>query len=95
MKLQQNIIFLLVLFLAIILVGNVEGDDENISISALKYTNDLETGNEKIIHLKNQLGKMRKRAQPIVIRYHKVSLLKNVEIRKFQCILTWRVFLEY
>ena len=49
MKLQQNIIFLLVLFLAIILVGNVEGDDENISISALKYTNDLETGEEVIL----------------------------------------------
>ncbi len=49
MKFQQNIIFSLVLFLAIILVGNVEGDNENISISALKYTNDLETGEEVIL----------------------------------------------
>ena len=43
-------------------------------------TNDLETGNEKIIQLKNELGKMRKRAQPIVIRYHKVSVLKDPEL---------------
>ena len=49
MKLQKKIIFPLVFFLAIILVGQVKGDEEDISISALKYTNDLETGEEVIL----------------------------------------------
>lgn len=49
MKLPKKIIFPLVFFLAIILVGQVKGDEEDISISALKYTNDLETGEEVIL----------------------------------------------
>ena len=49
MKLQKKIIFPLVFFLAIILVGQVKGDEEDISISALKYTNDLETGEQVIL----------------------------------------------
>ena len=56
-----------------------EDDIENYT-TPVSNTNDLETGNEKIIQLKNKLGKMRKRAQPIVIRYHKVSLLKDPEL---------------
>ena len=49
MKLQQNLIFLLVFFLTIILVGHAEGDEEDVSISAIKYTNDLEIGEEIIL----------------------------------------------
>ena len=45
MKLQQNITFSLIFFLAVIVVGNVKGD-ENINISSLKYTNEFENGEE-------------------------------------------------
>ena len=48
MKLQQNITFLLIFFLAVIVVGNVKGD-ENINISSLKYTNEFENGEEVIL----------------------------------------------
>ena len=48
MKLQRNLTFLLIFSLAVILVGNVEGD-ENINISALKYTSDVENGEEIIL----------------------------------------------
>ena len=44
MKLQRNLTFLLVFSLAIVLVGLAEGSEENISISSIKYTNDLENG---------------------------------------------------
>ena len=56
-----------------------EDDIENYT-TPVSNTNDLETGNEKIIQLKNELGKMRKRTQPIVIRTHRVSLLKDPEL---------------
>ena len=48
MKLQRNLTFLLIFSLAVILVGNVKGD-ENINISALKYTSDVENGEEIIL----------------------------------------------
>ena len=44
MKFQQNLTFLLVFSLAIVLVGLAEGNEENITISSIKYTNDLENG---------------------------------------------------
>ena len=48
MKLQRNLTFLLIFSLAVILAGNVKGD-ENINISALKYTSDVENGEEIIL----------------------------------------------
>ena len=48
MKLRHNLTFLLIFSLTAILAGNVQGD-ENIDISALKYTNDLEDGQEIIL----------------------------------------------
>ena len=45
MKLQHNLTFLLIFSLTVVLAGNVQGD-ENVDISALKYTNDLEDGQE-------------------------------------------------
>ena len=59
---------------------DLEEDDIENYTTPVSNTNDLETEDEKIIHLKNELGKMRKRTQPIVIRYHKVSLLKDPEL---------------
>ena len=59
---------------------DLEEDDIENYTTPVSNTNDLETGNEKTIELKNELGKMRKRTQPIVIRYHKVSLLKDPEL---------------
>ena len=49
MKLQRHLVFFGVTLLAILLVGEVKGDDEDITISALKYSNDLETGEEVIL----------------------------------------------
>ena len=48
MKLQHNLTFLLIFSLTVVLAGNVQGD-ENVDISALKYTNDLEDGQEIIL----------------------------------------------
>ena len=48
MKLQRNLTFLLIFALTVTLVGNVKGD-ENIDISALKYTSDVENGEEIIL----------------------------------------------
>ena len=59
---------------------DLEDDDIENYTTPVSNINDLETGNEKTIKLKNELGKMRKITQPIVIRYHKVSLLKDPEL---------------
>ena len=48
MKLQHNLTFLLIFSLTVVLAGNVQGD-ENVEISSLKYTNDLEDGQEIIL----------------------------------------------
>ena len=44
MKLRRDLTFILVFFLSVILVGQAEGNEENINISSIKYTNDLENG---------------------------------------------------
>ena len=49
--------------------------------------------NQSIIVLKNELGEMRKRSRPYVIRFHKVSKLKNQEehyLRLLQLNMPWR-----
>ena len=49
--------------------------------------------NPNIIVLKNDLGKMRKRSRPCVIRFHKVSKLKSPEeyyLRILQLYMPWR-----
>ena len=54
---------------------------------------ELEPNKQELITLKNELGKMRKRSRPIVIRYHNVSKLKNPEehyLIKIQLYLPWR-----
>ena len=44
MVLRQNIAFLVIIFVTLLLVGPVKADDAEISISSIKYTNDLENG---------------------------------------------------
>ena len=44
MVLRHNAAFLLIIFVTFILVGQVKADDAEISISSIKYTNDLENG---------------------------------------------------
>ena len=44
MVLRHNAAFLLIIFVIFILVGQVKADDAEISISSIKYTNDLENG---------------------------------------------------
>ena len=44
MKLRRDLTFILVFFLSVILVGQAEGNEDNINISSIKYTNDLENG---------------------------------------------------
>ena len=49
--------------------------------------------NPDIIVLKNELGEMRKRSQPCVILFHKVSKLKSPEehyLRLLQLFMSWR-----
>ena len=49
--------------------------------------------NSNIVVLKNNLGEMRKRNRPCVIRFHKISKLKNPEeyyLRILQLYLPWR-----
>ena len=49
--------------------------------------------NPIIIVLKNELGEMRKRSRPCVIRFHKVSKLKSPEehyLRLLQLYMPWR-----
>ena len=60
-------------------------DDLSIALDEIKsYTvpvsnvNDVKL-NPNIFVLKNELGEMRKRSRPCVIRFHKVSKLKNLE----------------
>ena len=57
---------------------------------------ELDDSNSKseIITLKNEMGKMRKRSRPCVMRYHKVSKLKDPELYYMillQLYLPWRV----
>ena len=49
MTLQHHLIFLVLTFLTILFIGNVEANEDNITISSIKYTNDLETGEEVIL----------------------------------------------
>jgi len=44
MKFQLNLIFSLTFFIAFILFGQVSGDDPDIDITTIKYTNDFENG---------------------------------------------------
>ena len=49
--------------------------------------------NPKVIVLKNELGEMRKRSRPCVMRFHKVSKLKSPEehyLRLLQLYMPWR-----
>ena len=71
----------------------LEEDDIENYTTQVSNTDDQETWNGKIIELKNEYGKMRKRTHPIVIRYHKVSLLKEPELyymTLIQLYLPWR-----
>ena len=49
MTLQHHLIFLVLTFFTILFIGNVEANEDNITISSIKYTNDLETGEEVIL----------------------------------------------
>ena len=44
MKLQQKLTFLVVFSVSIFLVNHAEANEENVSISSISYTNDLENG---------------------------------------------------
>ncbi len=44
MKLQQKLTFLVVFSISIFLINNAEASEENVSISSISYTNDLENG---------------------------------------------------
>ena len=72
--------------------GVVEDDDiKNYTIPASNH--DEEKSEGKIIVLKNKLGKMRKRTQSHVMRYHKVSELEDPELPMilWQLYLSWRI----
>jgi len=45
MKFQRNLIFSFIFFVSIILIGQANGDDPDIDITTIKYTNDFENGN--------------------------------------------------
>ena len=58
----------------------VEEDDIKNYTMPVSNASEVKTVKETIIELKDGLGRMRKRRQPVVIRYHKVSLLKDPEL---------------
>ena len=74
----------------------VESDDIRNYTTAVSTTDididDIQSKGE-IITLKDEMGKMRKRKRPCVMRYHKVSKLKDSELYYFillQLYLPWR-----
>jgi len=44
MALRQNIVFLFIIFITFILIGQVKADESSIDITTIKYTNDFENG---------------------------------------------------
>ena len=49
MKFQRNLIFSFIFFVSILLIGQANGDDPDIDITSIKYTNDLENGEPVIL----------------------------------------------
>ena len=64
------------------------------AVSSCDIEIDDSNSKSEIITLKNEMGKMRKRTRPCVMRYHKVSKLKEPELYYMillQLYLPWRV----
>ena len=73
---------------------DIEEDDIQNYTIPVSNTSATDTVTENVITLKDGLGKMKKRKQPIVIRYHKLSALKDPEehfMTMLQLYMPWRV----
>ena len=75
---------------------DIDSDDiRNYTTAVSSFNVDVEESEEKseIITLKGEMGKMRKRRRPCVMRYHKVSKMKDPELYHLillQLYLPWR-----
>ena len=72
--------------------GDLQIEPDEIKSYTVPVSNNDAELNPNIIVLKNELGEMRKRSQPCVIRFHKVSKLKSPEehyLRLLQLYMPW------
>jgi len=73
----------------------MQNETENLNnyITAVDTTEDIIDQNTETITLKNELGKMKKRSRPCVMRYHKISKISDPEqyfMILLQLYLPWR-----
>jgi len=75
------------------LESQIEGDDVQNYTMPVNATEDTDDTKSQIISLKNKMGKMKKRQRPCVMRYHKISKLKDSEqyfMTLLQLYMPWR-----
>ena len=71
---------------------SIEPDEIKCYNVLVSNINDVEL-NPNIIVLKNEVGEMRKRSRPYIIRFHKMSKLKSPDehyLRLLQLYMPWR-----
>ena len=75
------------------LESQVESEDIQNYTVPVNATEDVTEAKSQVISLKNKMGKMKKRSRPCVMRYHKISKMKDSEqyyMTLLQLYLSWR-----